>query len=92
MRIQEAKNIRIRNAVLKSHLTVLYPSFCNFLPCLQFTCCSEPVTFAPRRIKEPNHDICIKGDVIEVKSFLSVLRKVLAGGEVALAGSVSNIS
>ncbi|XP_023348251.1 leucine-rich repeat protein 1 [Eurytemora carolleeae] len=34
------------------------------------------------RLKEPDHDICIKGDVIEVKSFLSVLKKVLTGQDV----------
>jgi LRR-repeat protein 1 len=34
------------------------------------------------RLKEPDHDICIKGDVIEVKSFLSVLKKVLGGHDV----------
>jgi len=34
------------------------------------------------RFKEPDHDLCIKGDPIEVKSFLSVLKKVLNGQDV----------
>jgi len=34
------------------------------------------------RFKEPEHDLCIKGDPIEVKSFLSVLKKVLNGKEI----------
>jgi len=34
------------------------------------------------RFKEPQHDLCIKGDPIEVKSFLSVLKKVLNGKEI----------
>jgi hypothetical protein len=37
------------------------------------------------RLKEPDHDICIKGDAIEVKSFVATLRKVLTGNEAALA-------
>jgi len=31
------------------------------------------------RLKEPNHDIAVKGDPIEVKGFLSMLKKVLSG-------------
>eukprot|EP00088_Acartia_fossae_P028711 TRINITY_DN2953_c0_g1_i13.p1 TRINITY_DN2953_c0_g1~~TRINITY_DN2953_c0_g1_i13.p1 ORF type:complete len:414 (+),score=81.12 TRINITY_DN2953_c0_g1_i13:83-1324(+) len=33
------------------------------------------------RFKEPEHDLCIKGDPVEVKSFLSVLKKVMKGEE-----------
>jgi len=31
------------------------------------------------RFKQPEHDLCVKGDVIEIKSFLSVLKKVYSG-------------
>jgi len=34
------------------------------------------------RFKEPENDLCIHGDPIEVKSFLSVLKKVLSGQDV----------
>jgi hypothetical protein len=70
-----------------AYLTASHAVFCNsIVHCVLSGQCCEILASPFDRLKEPEHDICIQGDVIEVKSFLSVLKKVLTGGEEALAG------